>query len=262
MLVEQKKLKRQSQVLFQKMVPNEQLMKALDDLAIVTETIEEERILHETKLKELEEQLIESTLKKEVNSLTKQLELFKEDKEELELKCQNYCQQVKDLKHTVDELRKQMQQAEIPSPPPPPPLPLPVPSSFSSPLKNLMMIICKRQKTDNLPGVEKSLSKESGEPLEDLKKQAVGEMMERIKKGVILRKVDHANRTVLIRKKPPEENALQELRGMLKSSRVETMTASTRVTEENELERLLRHRKTAAETNASGKFSIISVYNP
>ncbi|XP_078420777.1 shootin-1 isoform X2 [Cetorhinus maximus] len=262
MLVEQKKLKRQSQILIQKMVPNEQLMKALDDLAIVTETIEEERILHEKKLKEMEEQLEDSTLKKEINSLMKQLEFLKEDKEELELKCQNYYQQVKELKHTIDELQKQIQQAENSIPLPPPPPPLPVPSPSSSPLKNLMMIICKRQKASNLSGFEKAHSKESGQPLEDLKKQAVDEMMDRIKKGVHLRKVDHTNRTLLIRSKPPEENALQELRGMLKSSKVGTLTTITQVTEENELERVLRHRKTAAETNASGKFSIISACDP
>ncbi|XP_041064949.1 shootin-1 isoform X2 [Carcharodon carcharias] len=262
MLVEQKKLKRQSQILIQKMVPNEQLMKALDELAIVTETIEEERILHERKLKEMEEQLEDSTLKKEINSLMKQLEFLKEDKEELELKCQNYYQQVKDLKHTIDKLQKQIQQAENSIPLPPPPPPLPVPSPSSSPLKNLMMIICKRQKASNLSGFEKAHSKESGQPLEDLKKQAVDEMMDRIKKGVRLRKIDHTDRTLLIRSKPPEENALQELRGMLKSSKVGTLTTITQVTEENELERVLRHRKTAAETNASGKFSVISACDP
>ncbi|XP_043568763.1 shootin-1 isoform X2 [Chiloscyllium plagiosum] len=260
MLLEQKKFKRQSQILIQKMVPNEQLMKALDDLAIVTETIEEERILHEKKLKEMQEQLDDCTLKKELNSLMKQLELLKEDKEELEIKCQNYSQQVKDLKHTIDELQKQIQQAEKSTPSLPPPPPMPSPSS--SPLKNLMKIICKGQKTSNLSGVGKALPEEAGKPLEDLKKQAVDEMMERIKKGVLLRKVDHTNRTRLNKNEPPEENALQELRGMLKSSKVGTLTTITQVNEENELERVLQHRKAAAETNASGKFSINSVYNP
>lgn len=51
MLIEQKKLKRQSRVLIQNMVPHEQLMKALDDLAIVTEVMEKERILHEKKVR-------------------------------------------------------------------------------------------------------------------------------------------------------------------------------------------------------------------
>ncbi|XP_067858247.1 shootin-1 [Heptranchias perlo] len=253
MLVEQKKLKRQSQILCQKMVPNEQLMKALDDLAIVTETIEEERILHEKKLKEMEEELTNSTLKKEVASLMKQLDFFEEDKKELELKCQNSEQQVKDLKHTIDELQKRIQQAEnsTPLPPPPPPLP-PPPSPSSNPLKNLMMIICKRQKASNLSGAGILLSEESGDPLDDLKKQAVDEMMERIKKGVHLKKVNHTNRTPLLKNKPQEDNALQELKGMLKSSKVGTVTTITQITEENELERLLRHRKTAAETIAGG----------
>ncbi|XP_048464894.1 shootin-1 [Rhincodon typus] len=263
MLLEQKKLKRQSQILIEKMVPNEQLMKALDDLAVVTETIEEERILHEKKLNEMQEKLDDCTLKKEVKSLMKQLELLKEDKEELEVKCQNYSQQVKDLKHTIDELQKQIQQAEKPMPSsPPPPPPPPVPSPTSSPLKNLMMIICQRQKASNLSGVGKALSEEAGKPLEDLKKQAVDEMMERIKKGVHLRKVDHTNRIRLNKNEPPEENALQELRAMLKSSKVGTLTTITQVTEENELERVLRHRKAATESNATDEFSGKSVYNP
>ncbi|XP_067909079.1 shootin-1 [Heterodontus francisci] len=257
MLVEQKKLKRKSQILIQKLVPNEQLMKAIDDLAIVTETIEEERILHEKKLKEMEEQLNDSTLKKEVNALMKQLELLQADKGELELQCQNSYQQVKDLKHTIDELKKQIRQAEnptpLPPPPPPPPPPLPLPSPSSNPFKNLMMIICKRQKASNLSGIGKGLSEESGQHLEDLKKQAVDEMMERIKKGVHLRKVNHTNRTPSIKNKPPENNALQELKGvLLKSGKVGTLTAITQVMEENELERILRHRKAAAETNAGG----------
>ncbi|XP_043568765.1 shootin-1 isoform X4 [Chiloscyllium plagiosum] len=219
---------------------------------------EAETFAHE--LKEMQEQLDDCTLKKELNSLMKQLELLKEDKEELEIKCQNYSQQVKDLKHTIDELQKQIQQAEKSTPSLPPPPPMPSPSS--SPLKNLMKIICKGQKTSNLSGVGKALPEEAGKPLEDLKKQAVDEMMERIKKGVLLRKVDHTNRTRLNKNEPPEENALQELRGMLKSSKVGTLTTITQVNEENELERVLQHRKAAAETNASGKFSINSVYNP
>uniref|UniRef100_UPI00398EF281 shootin-1 n=1 Tax=Pristiophorus japonicus TaxID=55135 RepID=UPI00398EF281 len=256
-LVEQKKLKRQSQILIQKMVPNEQLMAALDNLAIVTETIEEERILHGKKLKEMEEQLENSTLRKEVNSLMKQLELFKEEKEELEHQCQNSYQQVKELKHTNDELRKRIQQAENPtlSPPPPPP-PLPLPSPSSNPLKNLMMIICKRQQASNLSGVEKALSEESGSPLDDLKKQAVDEMMERIKKGVHLKKVNRTDKTPLIKNKPPD-NALRELRGILKSSKDGTLTTITPLTEENELERILQRRKAATETSADGKFSLV-----
>ncbi|XP_072882940.1 shootin-1 isoform X2 [Hemitrygon akajei] len=163
MLVEQKKLKRQSQILTQNMVPHEQLMKALDELAIVTGKMEEERFLHEKKVKELEERLNDSRLQKEVNSLKKQLKLFKEDKEELEVQCKQRDKQVRDLKHTIDELEKCIKQAEMaslpPEPPPAPPLPQMSPSSNH--LKNLMKILCKKQNESNWSEVGRSLTKKS-----------------------------------------------------------------------------------------------------
>ncbi|XP_032890353.1 shootin-1 [Amblyraja radiata] len=246
MLIEQKKLKRQSRVLIQNMVPHEQLMKALDDLAIVTEVMEKERILHEKKIKEMEEHLNNSRLQKEINSLRKQLTLFEEDKDELKLKCKISDQQVNDLKHTIDELQKHIQQAESstpPPPPPPPPPPLPKLSPSANPLKNLMMIICKKQKASNL-------SQESDGSLDEVKKQAVDEMMERIKKGVQLRKVNCPNMTPLTKNAPQEYTALRELRGILKSNKVGTLATVTQVTGENELERILCHRKEITETDA------------
>ncbi|XP_078268958.1 shootin-1-like [Rhinoraja longicauda] len=246
MLVEQKKLKRQSRVLIQNMVPHEQLMKALDELAIVTEIVEKERILHERKMKEMEEHLNNSRLQKEINSLRKQLTLFEEDKDELKLKCKKSDQQVNDLKHTIDEFQKRIQQAESSTPPPPPPPPappLPQLTPSTNPLKNLMMIICKKQKASNL-------SQESGGSLDGVKKQAVDEMMERIKKGVQLRKVNYPNKTPLTKNAPPEYNALRELRGILKSHKDGTLATVTQVTRENELERILCHRKEITETNA------------
>ncbi|XP_051883486.1 shootin-1 [Pristis pectinata] len=264
MLVEQKKLKRRSQILTQNMVPHEQLMKALDDLAIVTEVMEEERILHERKIKEMEERLDDSRLQKEVDSLMKQLQLFEEDREELELKCKKSDQQVRDLKHTIDELEKRIKQAESstspPVPPPPPAPPLPQPSPSSHPLKNLMKIICKKQKESNLSEVRNPLSQESGEPFEELKKQAVDEMMERIKKGVQLRKVNNTNKTPLTKNIPQEYNALQELRGILKSHKHGILTTSTQVTEENELQRILWRRKEITETDSgSSQHNLVDI---
>lgn len=54
-------------------------------------------------VKELEEQLENQALQKEISRLKQQLELLEEDKKELELKCQNSEEKARDLKHTGNE---------------------------------------------------------------------------------------------------------------------------------------------------------------
>lgn len=51
MFIEQNKMKRQSQLLLQSSAPDEQLLKALDDNAKLTHTLEEERLQHQQKVK-------------------------------------------------------------------------------------------------------------------------------------------------------------------------------------------------------------------
>lgn len=51
-------------------------------------------------IKELEEQLENQALHKEISRLKQQLELLEEDKKELELKCQNSEEKARDLKHS------------------------------------------------------------------------------------------------------------------------------------------------------------------
>ncbi|MGH0117341.1 UNVERIFIED_CONTAM: hypothetical protein FKN15_033436 [Acipenser sinensis] len=50
MLVEKKKLKRQSQLLLQNVGPNEQLLKAMEDVSNLTQALEKERIEHQQKV--------------------------------------------------------------------------------------------------------------------------------------------------------------------------------------------------------------------
>uniref|UniRef100_A0A8C6J7V5 Shootin-1 n=1 Tax=Melopsittacus undulatus TaxID=13146 RepID=A0A8C6J7V5_MELUD len=114
MFIEQNKMKRQSQLLLQNSAPDQQLLKALDDNAKLTHTLEEERLQHQQKIKELEEQLENQALHKEISRLKQQLELLEEDKKELELKCQHSEEKARDLKHSVDELQKRVQQSENP----------------------------------------------------------------------------------------------------------------------------------------------------
>lgn len=54
----------------------------------------------EFQVKELEEQLENEALHKEISRLKQQLELLEDDKKELELKCQTSEEKAKDLKHS------------------------------------------------------------------------------------------------------------------------------------------------------------------
>lgn len=57
-------------------------------------------IVCQFQIKELEEQLENQALHKEISRLKQQLELLEEDKKELELKCQHSEEKARDLKHS------------------------------------------------------------------------------------------------------------------------------------------------------------------
>ncbi|XP_070801412.1 shootin-1 [Pituophis catenifer annectens] len=258
MFIEQNKLKRQSQLLQQNSTPDEQLSKALDENAKLTQTLEKERLQHQQKIKELEEQLCNEVLHKEIKSLKQQLELLEEEKKELEEKCQNAEEQIKNLKHLADELEKRVHRSENPVPPPPPPLPPPLPPP-PNPIKSLMSMIRKKSHPNsNLTKKEKTSSQQqsgTGE-VTDLKRQAVEEMMDRIKKGVHLRPVNQTNR---FRAKPevakPSESAVKELKGILETLSTSASSRSLKSLDtygnETELERILRLRKVTTDQDSS-----------
>ncbi|XP_069468016.1 shootin-1 [Ambystoma mexicanum] len=258
MYIEQNKMKRQSQLLLQSAAPNQQLLNALDENAKLTQKLEEEKIAHQQKVKELEEQLQHATLNKELHSLKQQLELMEEEKKELEAKCRSAEDQVKNLKHSVEELQKRIQKAENPvAPPPPPPPPLPPPPP-PNPIWSLMSIIRKKPAPSNTIALKGMTAQvETGEGSTDLKRQAVEEMMDRIKKGIHLRPVGQASRPKAAKPEPskPTESAVQELKGILEtlstsSSEKKLKTLNTG-NSETELERILRRRKVTSEKNSS-----------
>ncbi|KAB1270872.1 Shootin-1 [Camelus dromedarius] len=221
MFIEQNKLKRQSHLLLQSSAPDQQLLKALDDNAKLIRLLEEERIQHQQKVKELEEQLQNETLHKEIHSLKQQLELLEEDKKELESKYQNSEEKARNLKHSVDELQKRVNQSENSVPPPPPPPP-PLPPPPPNPIRSLMSMIRKRSHPSGSGAKkEKAAQPETTEEVTDLKRQAVEEMMDRIKKGVHLRPV---NQTARPKGKPESskgsESAVNELKGILPEDEV------------------------------------------
>ncbi|KAM7103769.1 shootin-1 isoform 1-T1 [Ciconia maguari] len=265
MFIEQNKMKRQSQLLLQNSAPDQQLLKALDDNAKLTHTLEEERLQHQQKIKELEEQLESQALHKEISRLKQQLELLEEDKKELELKCQNSEEKARDLKHSVDELQKRIQQSENPAPPPPPPPPPPLPPPPPpNPIRSLMSMIRKRSHSNtNVSKKEKPPQQESGEEVTDLKRQAVEEMMDRIKKGVHLRPVNQSSRPKTKPETPkPSESAMKELKGILETLNKSTSSRSLKSLEtdssETELERVLRRRKVTTDQDSGSPTGILA----
>uniref|UniRef100_A0A671MYB5 Shootin-1 n=1 Tax=Sinocyclocheilus anshuiensis TaxID=1608454 RepID=A0A671MYB5_9TELE len=124
MLVEQKKLKRQSQMLIQSVSPTEALQKALAEINTLTHTLETQRLEHQQQVKALEEQIHGSELKKQLTALQRQTELLDEERKEWQHKHTKAETEAKDLRCTVEELKKKLQQ--VSNPPPaatgPPPL--------------------------------------------------------------------------------------------------------------------------------------------
>ncbi|NXE17548.1 SHOT1 protein, partial [Ardeotis kori] len=234
MFIEQNKMKRQSQLLLQNSAPDQQLLKALDDNAKLTHTLEEERLQHQQKIKELEEQLENQALHKEISRLKQQLELLEEDKKELELKCQNSEEKARDLKHSGQNDNLQ----------------------FHFPHRSLMSMIRKRSHSNtNVSKKEKPPQQESGEEVTDLKRQAVEEMMDRIKKGVHLRPVNQSSRPKTKPETPkPSESAMKELKGILETLNKSTSSRSLKSLEtdssETELERVLRRRKVTTDQDS------------
>lgn len=263
MFIEQNKLKRQSHLLLQSSLPDQQLLKALDENSKLIQQLEEERIQHQQKVKELEERLENEALHKEIHNLKQQLELLEDDRRELEQKYQSSEEKARNLKHSVDELQKRVNQSENSVPPPPPPPP-PLPPPPPNPIRSLMSMIRKRSHpSGNSAKKEKATQPETAEEVTDLKRQAVEEMMDRIKKGVHLRPV---NQTARPKAKPDSlkgsESAVDELKGILGTLNKSTSSRSLKSlgpeNSETELERILRRRKLTAEADSSSPTGILA----
>ncbi|XP_053161415.1 shootin-1 isoform X2 [Hemicordylus capensis] len=261
MFIEQNKLKRQSQLLLQNASPDEQLLKALDENVKLNQMLEEERLQHQQKVEDLEEQLANEVLHKEIKSLKQHLELLEEDKKELEEKCQSAEEKVKNLKHSVDELQKRIHQSENPVPPAPPPPPPPLPPP-ANPIKSLMSMIRKKSHPNSSITKKEKALQESGE-VTDLKRQAVEEMMDRIKKGVHLRPVNQTTRSKAKPEIPkPSESAMKELKGILETLNTSASSRSLKSLDtdsnETELERILRLRKVTTDQDSSSPTGILA----
>ncbi|XP_032818500.2 shootin-1 isoform X1 [Petromyzon marinus] len=253
MLVEQKKMQRQSQMLLQSHAAEQQLMEALEDNATLTSQLEAERRSHQLQVKELQEKLESLELRKELESLQRRLELAEEDMREKDARTERAEASARDLKHEVEELQKRLKKAtEPPAPPPLPPMPALPPAN---PLRTLIALLKKKDAGLPSKGNAPEGSAANGEPdsLEEVRKKAVDEMMERIRRGVPLKPVGGTLARVKVQ--PKEEScdkpnsAIVELKGILnvmkKPSNVDKTQSTTALSEagETELERILRRRK-------------------
>ncbi|OBS65238.1 hypothetical protein A6R68_06233 [Neotoma lepida] len=206
-------------------------------------------------VKELEDQLENEALHKEIHNLRQQLELLEEDKRELEQKYQSSEEKARNLKHSdtgscvvllycscSHSLSKIVLEFHI----------------LLARKALCMYSRCLDIKGVNEPKMTSVCVLHTAEEVTDLKRQAVEEMMDRIKKGVHLRPV---NQTARPKTKPDSlkgsESAVDELKGILGTLNKSTSSRSLKSlgpeNSETELERILRRRKVTAEADSSSK---------
>uniref|UniRef100_A0A8C8F6V4 Shootin-1 n=1 Tax=Oncorhynchus tshawytscha TaxID=74940 RepID=A0A8C8F6V4_ONCTS len=261
MLVKQKEANRQSMILLQNADPSLQLIKALEDVANVTKTLEQERLLHHQKVKALEAELQEYSLKQQIAELQSQLELMEEEKRETEGRLQEVEKKNRDLEKraltrpcTRDRPNPRPcspAPSTTTTPPPPPPLP----------------------HRDATPS-GKTISSKGGSPklqqapggADNVKVKAVNEMMERIKHGVVLRPVKggDSKKPPVMEEKLPQESAMEELKGILETVKKSPSRGSQESVPSppgkspvsSELEVILRRRRKQACDSGGGSKTI------
>ncbi|XP_031156268.1 shootin-1 [Sander lucioperca] len=255
MVVEQTKLKRQSQILMQSSSPSQALQEALSQVTGLTQELETQRLKHQSQMKQMEDRLRSCDAQRELTALRRKLELVEEEKREYSNKCSKAEVAVKDLRSTVEELQKKLQAATNPPPapappPPPPPPPPPAPAPASNPLSALLSLIRKR--TDISTDIPLVVQDSAKTPEVDIRQQAVEEMMHRIKKGVQLRPVSQSpNRTRRQMERLPSNSAIQELKGIMENfgrASPQPKAASPSTSGDEQLQRILLRRRDALDS--------------
>ncbi|KAM6922457.1 shootin-1 [Lycodopsis pacificus] len=251
MMVEQRKLKRQSQILMQSSSPSQAVQEALSQVTRLTQDLETQRLEHQNQIKQMEDRLQSCEAPRELMALRRKLELVEEEKREYSDKCSKAELEVKDLRSTVEELQKKLQAVTNPPPgPAPPPPPPPAPAPASNPLSLLLSLIRKRRDiSTDIPLVVQDSAKA---PETDIRQQAVEEMMHRIKKGVQLRPVGQSpNRSRRRMERLPSNSAIQELKGITENfSRTspQPKAVSPSSNHDEQLQRILLRRRGALES--------------
>ncbi|KAK5853521.1 hypothetical protein PBY51_014666 [Eleginops maclovinus] len=256
MLVEHRKLKRQSQILMQSSSPSETLQEALSQVSKLSQELETQRLELQQQVQQAEDRLRSCEAQRELTALRRKLDLVEEEKREYTEKCSKAEVEVKDLRSTVEELQKKLQAATNPhpapappAPPPPPPPPPPAPAPTSNPLSSLLSLIRKRRDiSTDIPLLDQNSAKTEV----DVRQQAVEEMMHRIKRGVQLRPVSQSpNRSRKQKERPPSNSAIQELKGIMENfsrSSPQPKAVSPSASADEQLQRILLRRRGALES--------------
>uniref|UniRef100_A0A8C9U5S4 Si:dkey-280e21.3 n=1 Tax=Scleropages formosus TaxID=113540 RepID=A0A8C9U5S4_SCLFO len=251
MMVKQKEANRQSTVLLQQSEPSLQLLKALEDLAHVTKTLEQERLQHQREVKALETALQESALHRQLEELQKQMELLEEEKREVEGRLQD----VEKHNGTLETRGVCVRVCVCLPPFPVPHLAICVCVSVCVFLVNSSLIAIMRKSSKSTKGAAKLEQTPVNAGVDDVKVKAVNEMMERIKHGVVLRPVKGQDTKVSPPLPPPasddkqQESAMEELKGILetvKRSPSRGFPEPVPGKKDSELEVILRRRRKQA----------------
>ncbi|KAM4807612.1 shootin-1-like [Rhinophrynus dorsalis] len=251
-LREQQAASRQSMILMQSVDPSVMLLTALEEVRILTTTLEETKQDLQTKIMDLESQLVSRPSRKELELLQGELRTTKEEKSQLGDRLKESEEKRSLLEQKVLILEEKLQEMESVScneeehavspaqPPPPPPPPPPLPCMTSKVPENPLDLIKQRR------GM-KTLQCDQVKRENDVKAQAVKEMMERIKNGVILRSAQSRSAVTSKRK-----SILNELQGILmvtmkKPPRKSSIRRSSRKVKDSELESVLMRRRRIVE---------------
>ncbi|XP_039189802.1 shootin-1-like isoform X2 [Crotalus tigris] len=246
MLLKQKEANRQSLILMQNVGAEAQLLLALEDVAQMTRRLEETKMEHEAKVKDLETQLAERPLPEELARLQATLATAEKGKAHLEQRLLRAEEKCASLERKVKVLEEGAQPPDAPeeSPvvpvPPPPPLP---PPTFPAKADPLMALRERKGAQQTKRGDLRS---------DEAVAKALEEMMGRIKGGVALRPVRRGAESP---SQPPSaavnkrRSAAVELQDLLSATTRPRKRSSRRKGSQkkqlvdNQLEKLLQRRR-------------------
>ncbi|XP_007906774.2 shootin-1 [Callorhinchus milii] len=250
MLVRQREASRQSVILLQNVLPSEQLLTALEEVASLNRCLEQERHQHQQLVQELKHRLEGSQAESEVARLTLALSIADEQKEDVESRLAVAETKSLELETEVQTLRMKLEAADnttheeqqeggvspgfwanIPIVQTQPR------NRGDSVLMPLAELLRRRKQERKEAGPENKTT-----TLDSLKTMAVDEMMERIKNGVSLKPTKCHTELP----SPRAESPVTELKGILEGMRTKRRSWKSRLGsghKHNELQNILLRRR-------------------
>ncbi|KAL4231620.1 hypothetical protein ACF0H5_009200 [Mactra antiquata] len=179
--VQNNKMKRQSEVILNKLTPGDQLHKALIEIEDLTDKLNEQRLYYDAEISKLQSQTVAQdkvdTVETDDENLDSMKQTLESEKDELIKQIKDYEEKYAKLETVCDDLRNKLEEAKRPPPPPPPPPPPAINTS-----KGFLSKIIKKKKIDKTATLQKS-----GASVNTDFNMALEEMMDNIKRGKSLR---------------------------------------------------------------------------